>query len=170
MDATARGDSTMRQYGNCISGDELSPGPVLCMIAQEPDTAEAKIKRRRLSSYLQAWFTDEGLNIKLHYLVESIVRHWDEHEEDLNVFVVMRNKIFYSYYGNLEDYINGEYEERIATHIVPKMKKKEMRAIAEKEFPASTYKNLKKMCKRIRKSLKLEDRQDFMVLDDMDAL
>ena len=171
VDATNRADGSMKQYGNCLSGDEMAPGPVLTMIAQKPDSEEARIKRRRIEAYLQTWYGDEGLNLKLHFILESIVKHWDEHEDDLNVFVVMRNKLFYAYYAGLEEYINAESTVPVCTHILPKMDKKEMKEIAKKEFPPSFYKALRKTCKRMKKSLKIDEKRDeSLIIDDMDAL
>lgn len=170
VDATNRADGSMKQYGNCLDADVMAPGPVLTVIAQEPDSEEARIKRRRLDAYLQTWYGDEGLNLKLHFILENIVKHWDEHEEDLNVFLVFRNKIFYAYYAGFEDYINSECGVDVCTHILPKMSKKEMKEIAKRELPSSFYKTLRKTCKRMKKSLKIEDRDDQLVLEDIDSL
>lgn len=169
VDATNRADGSMKQYGNVLSGDEMAPSPVLTVIAQNPDSEEARIKRRRIEAYLQTWYGDEGLNLKLHYILQNIVKQWEENGDDLNVFIVFRNKIFYAYHAGLEDYINAECGVDVCGHLLPKMDKKEMKEVVKREFPSSFYKALRKTCKRMKKSLKIEDREDALVLEDYDS-
>lgn len=169
-DALDRHDGAMREFGNRIECDELSPTPTLVLIATGgEDNKEAQIKKRRVNMYLDTWLNDEGLNIKLHYLVGLMVKSFKQTGEDCNIFLVMRKPIFYAYHEAIERHINEGYQAEIATSLTHKMEKKDQKAILTKEISKSTIKTLKECLKRVGKAYKIKP-EEKLVLDDFDGV
>lgn len=167
-DATDHHDGKMKEYGNVLSADEIAPTPSLTLIATDPDSEDAKIKRRKLSTYLDMWMSDDAFVTKVNYLVECLVRMHEETGEDVNIFVVMRNSIFYAYHQAVEERINEDYENEICSWITHKMDKKEIKARLLRNPSPKCYKALKKRTKEIRKRLKIDERKIVVDSDDYD--
>lgn len=170
VDGTERYSGSLREYGNRADGDEFNPPPVLSKIALEPESEEAKIKARHINKYLTAWLGDEGLNIKIYNLVGTIYKNWENTGEDMNIFVILRNPIYYKYYNALVQHINDEYEAVIATGINHKMPKDAIKRALTFEFKSGFYKGIKKQLKRVRKSLDLKPEESIALkgMDDYD--
>ena len=163
-DSLDRHDGMMREYGNRIDCDELSPTPSLILIATEGDTnKEAAIKRRRLNTYLDAWLNDEAVNIKLHYLVGLILRNYNATGEDTNVFVVMRNPIYYAYHEALQTHINEEFQCEVCTSVTHKMEKPTIKAILSKHLDKGFFKTLRQAWKRVGKAYKIKPEESIHI-------
>lgn len=166
-DALERHDGTMREYGNRIDADEFNATPTLTKIAMDPSDKESQIKKRHLNKYIGRWLDDEGINIKLLHLVGCIVQNWINTGEDLNVFIVMRDPIFYAYHEAVESKINDDYGVEVATSVTHKMDKAKVKEILRAEKDKDYFKTLKKNAKRIRKTLDVRP-EETMTLGDMD--
>lgn len=169
-DALDRHDGAMREYGNRIECDELYPSPSLVLIATGgDDSKEAQIKKRRVNMYLDTWLNDEGVNIKLHYLVSLIVKGYKAMHEDVNIFVVMRKPIFYAFHEAIERHINDEYQVEIATSLTHKMDKAAAKAILTKPLTKDMVSTLKSGLKRVAKAYKIKP-EEKMIIDDFDGV
>lgn len=169
-DAMDRHDGGMYQYGNRINADDLSPTPTLILIATaDEDNKEAMIKKRRVNLYLETWLNDEGVNLKLHYLVGLILRHYRETGEDLNIFIVMRNPLYYAYHEAMERHINEEFQCDVCASITHKMSKDEVRKLLTAKFPKEFYKTLKQSWKRVGKAYHAKP-EESMHIDELNQL
>lgn len=166
-DGTERHDGKMKQFGNTLDADEMNATPSLTIIASDPDSTDAKIKRRKLHYYLDTWMNDDAFGIKLNHLVECVVRNYKATGEDLNVFIVLRTSIFNAYHHYLERYVNEKYGyAELATWITHHLDKAEIKNRLTMKHPAETYKSLKKRTKKIREGLHIEGDGRIIVDDD----
>lgn len=165
-DALARHNGGMREYGNRIDAEAIHPTPTLIKIATDPDSEEAKIKKRSLGKYVNMWLNDEALNISIFHLVLCILKSYDRYQEDCNVFVVLRNPIFYAYHKYLVEKINDDYGTEVATILTHKMEKDDVREILKRKFDREHFKTLRKSAKRIKKSLDIKDDIELCGMDE----
>lgn len=151
-DARDRQDGAMSKYGNVIQTEELAPTPQLTKIVLEPDLKESQIKKARISLYIDRWLADPSFITKVYHLVNTLVESYRLENEDVNIFVVMRSKIFYAYHEVIENKINEDYGMNIASFLTHKMDKADVKAKLSQSITKDQYQELKKRLKVVRKA------------------
>lgn len=166
VNAMERHDDSLAEFGNKVDADEFNPPPSLLVVAQDPDSKEAKIKRAHLNQYLDRWLNDESFQTKLHYIMGCMVKHYATHQEDLNVFVILRPAVFNAFHTYMERQINEDYNVEVATFITHKMKKGEQRELLERHFDRDHFKRLSKAHKALRITLHIDEKRQYADLDE----
>lgn len=152
VNALDRQDGSMSQYGNTILADELAPTPALIKIAMDPDSEEAKIKKRHIKQYLDKWLEDQSVITKAYHLVNTLVESYKLGGEDVNIFIVMRSRMFYAYHEAMEEKLNEDYGVKVFRYLTHKMSKKEVKELLTTNLTKEEVKLLKERLKAIRKT------------------
>lgn len=156
-DATSAYDGAIHQYGNVIDCDDLAGTPTLQKIALDPNSDESRIKRQHLGKYLDTWLGDESFNLKIYHLAKNMLKLHSDTGEDLNVFIVYTDPMFYGLGSYIVQHINETYGIPIAVAMTHKLDKHTRRDILERRFDDDYWKTLKKALKQQRKALHIEE-------------
>lgn len=150
-DATEHYNETMSSYGNRLEAADLNASPTLVKIATDPDSAESKIKLKHLDKYLEKWFEQDGFGLKLNYIVEIMLRSYEDYGEDANVFIVLRPTVFGAYHKAMIEEINNRYGVNIAYALSKGTPKEDAKEILSKEPNKDDMKKLQKRAKKFAK-------------------
>ena len=165
--ALERHGDAMAEYGNKLDADELNATPTLQLIAKDPDSKEAKIKKQHLSQYLERWLGDETFQTKAHYIIGCILKTYATTGEDMNVFVVLRPEIFNAYHVYMARQITEDYGVPCVDFITHKMSKADQKEKLTRTFDRSFYRTMSKSHKRLAKLLKISEKRTYVVDDDI---
>ena len=155
-DATSAYDGSMTQYGNVIDCDDLAGTPTLQKIALDPNSDESRIKRQHLGKYLDTWLGDESFNLKIYHLAKNMLKLHNDTGEDLNVFIVYTDPMFYGLGSYIVDHINDSYGIPIATSMTHKLDKPVIKEILNRQFDSDYWRALKKALKQQAKVLHIK--------------
>ena len=156
-DATSAYDGSMSAYGNVIDCDDLAGTPTIQKIALDPNSDESKIKRVHLGKYLDTWLNEEAFNLKIYHLAKNMLKLHNDTGDDLNVFIVYTDPMFYGLGSYIVQHINETYGIPIAVSMTHKLDKHTRRDILERRFDDDYWKTLKKALKQQRKALHIEE-------------
>ena len=156
-DATSAYDGSMSAYGNVIDCDDLAGTPTIQKIALDPNSDESKIKRVHLGKYLDTWLNEEAFNLKIYHLAKNMLKLHIDTGDDLNVFIVYTDPMFYGLGSYIVQHINETYGIPIAVSMTHKLDKHTRRDILERRFDDDYWKTLKKALKQQRKALHIEE-------------
>lgn len=156
-DATDDYDSDLSDLGNRTQVAELTPTPVLRKIAADPDSAEAKIKRRNIKHYIENWLEDDAVGMRMLYFADMMCMNYERTGEDINVFIVMKKKDYQEYAGFLKERIDRYFDGFEMVMLVGKKTEKDdvtkwLRIQRGREFWGRLRKFLEKRRKEFDKS------------------
>lgn len=151
-DATDDFDSRLSEFGNRSQTAELVPTPVLRKIAADPDSQEAKIKRRNIKHYIENWLEDEAVSMRLLFLVDMMLVNYEHTGEDLNIFIVLRKKDYAEYAGLMKGKVDRYFEGFELCYLMTKQTDKAERdRILNLRMPREFWGKLRKSTEKKRK-------------------
>lgn len=126
-DATDDFESRLSDFGNRTQVPELVPTPVLRKIATDPDSQEAKIKRRNIKHYIENWLEDEAFAMRILFMADMMCVNYAHCGEDLNIFIALRKKEYAEYAGLMKAQIDRQFEGFNLAYLMTKQTDREER-------------------------------------------
>ena len=153
VDATDDYDSKLSEFGNRTPSPELTPTPVLKKIILDPDSTEAKIKRRNMKHYIENWLEDEGLLMRILFCCDMMCTVYENTGEDMNIFIVMRKKEYAELGGVLKERIDRATTKDfpVAYLLTKNTPKEEREKILNKKMPREFWGKFRKVLEKWRK-------------------
>lgn len=160
-DAIDDASSKVYEFGNRVWAHEFAPTPTLAKIAADPDSEDAKIKRRQINRYIDIWLSDEVIGMKLGFTLDVICQNVYRTGEDLNVFIIMKNKHYKCYGSLLVDFMNDMFDMQVAELIDRNMPKETQKRMLERPVDPNFIDKLSRRVKKYMKQFSESQLQDM---------